>query len=128
MNSGEVNVHELAKELHCSDRQVQLFVQAGMPRIKHGQYSLAECKKWVQENGRRQNGSNTKLIRAARKNRAVIMEFRRILRPLPNRLAPRLLGKTQREISEILQNILHEAVSEFSYQKIGAMNAREIQG
>lgn len=118
MNPNKLDVHELAKQLHCSERQVQLYAQAGMPRIRHGRYNATDCQQWFKKQGRGQNGSIAKLVQAARKDRAVIMEFRRILRPLPNQLAPRLLGRSEREISEILQDAFREAVTEFSYEKL----------
>lgn len=42
----EVDVWYIAKEFACSDRQVQKFVQLGMPKLAHGKYDLLECWRW----------------------------------------------------------------------------------
>jgi hypothetical protein len=118
MDSNEVDVHEVAKALHCSDRHIQNFVRAGMPRSAHGRYDLEACKQWAKKRGHSQSDSLQKIIKAARQDRAVVQEFRRILRPLPNHLVLRLLGKSQREMAEILRDAFREAVSEFSYQRL----------
>lgn len=40
------DVQEVAKWLLCSERQVQLLVQKGLPKEAHGQYDLLEVFKW----------------------------------------------------------------------------------
>ena len=40
------DVWRVAEEFGCSDRQVQKFVTAGMPKTGHGKYDLLECWKW----------------------------------------------------------------------------------
>jgi phage terminase Nu1 subunit (DNA packaging protein) len=41
-----VDVGLVAQEFGCSVRQVQLYVQAGMPKAGHGKYDLLPCFRW----------------------------------------------------------------------------------
>jgi phage terminase Nu1 subunit (DNA packaging protein) len=36
----------VAQEFGCSERQIQLYARAGMPKAAHGQYDLVECFRW----------------------------------------------------------------------------------
>ena len=44
-----VDVGRVAQEFGCSERQVQLFVQAGMPKAGHGKYDLLPCYRWYMQ-------------------------------------------------------------------------------
>lgn len=41
-----VDVGTLAEEFGCSERQIQLFVRAGMPKAGHGKYAMLPCYRW----------------------------------------------------------------------------------
>src|SRR6266568_4383250 len=44
-----VDVGRVAQEFGVSERQVQLYVQGGMPKAGHGKYDLLPCFRWYSQ-------------------------------------------------------------------------------